>query len=127
MTNKISIIMTSGNRESLQMAAMIASVGAVSGNAVRVLLSMNAITYFTKGNQDVAPAEGECGKRLEKAPHFKTLIEQAVEYGDAEIVPCPMAMDVFGLDEADMESYIKAPMGLTKFLDLAQDGQVWSF
>ncbi len=43
MADRISIIVTSGTREKLQMAAMVASVAAVSGAAVTVFLSMNAL------------------------------------------------------------------------------------
>ena len=44
--DKISVMVTSGNREQLQMAAMVASVGAVSGNDVTVFLSMNSVKFF---------------------------------------------------------------------------------
>ena len=53
---KISIIVVSGAHERLQMAAMLASVGAVSGNDVSVFLSMNALPYFVKGSDRRAPA-----------------------------------------------------------------------
>ena len=46
MSNRISIMVISGKREQLQMAAMVASVGAVSGNEVTVFLSMNAMEFF---------------------------------------------------------------------------------
>ncbi len=127
--NKISIVVLSDDREHLQMAGMMASVGAVSGNEVTVFVSMNALKYFIKGAADKAPAEGMMGGLLESknAPSFKTLFQQAVELGDANIHPCTMAMDVLGLEPRDLEPYVKEPMGLTKFLDNAQAGQVWSF
>lgn len=127
--NKISIIVLSNNREQLQMAAMIASVGAVSGNEVLVFLSMNALRYFVRGSELRAPAEGPVGELIEtkNVPPFKTLFEQAVSLGDAKIHPCSMAMDVLGVDSDQLEEYVGEPMGLTMFLDAAQDGQVWSF
>jgi peroxiredoxin family protein len=129
MSERISIIVTSGSREKLQMAAMVASVGAVSGAAVTVFLSMNALAFFRKGAADPAPSEGEFGKLLEakKAPDFKMLFEQAVELGDASIRPCSMAVDVSGLKQADLESWVGEPLGLTKFLDDARDGQIYTF
>jgi peroxiredoxin family protein len=129
MSNRISIMVISGSIERLQMAAMVASVGAVSGNEVTVFLSMNALPYFRKGAGPAAPAEGEMGKLLmeKKAPPFKQLFENAVELGDAKIFPCSMAMDVFGYDQKDVEPYLGEPLGLTKFLDDAREGQVWSF
>ena len=129
MSNRISIMVVSGTIERLQMAAMVASVGAVSGNEVTVFLSMNALPFFRKGASDAAPAEGEMGKLLveKKAPPFKQLFENAVELGDAKIYPCSMAMDIFGYDKDDIEPYLGEPLGLTKFLDDAREGQIWSF
>jgi peroxiredoxin family protein len=129
MSSRISIMVISGTIERLQMAAMVASVGAVSGNEVTVFLSMNALPYFRKGAGAPAPAEGEMGRLLveKKAPPFKQLFENAVELGDAKIYPCSMAVDVFGYGPGDLESYLGEPLGLTKFLDDAREGQVWSF
>ena len=129
MANRISIIVSSGSIEKLQMAAMVASVGAVSGNEVLVFVSMNALPVFRKGAAAAAPAEGEVGRLLvqKKAPGFKQLFQQAVELGDAKIHPCSMAMDILGYRQQDIEDYVGAPMGLTKFLDDSASGQVWSF
>lgn len=129
MAEKISIVVVSGERERLQMAAMIASVGAVSGDEVSVFLSMNALHYFRKGASEPAPPEGAFGRLLEqkKAPPFKQLFQSAVELGDAKIRPCSMAVDVLGVKPGDLEPWIGEPMGLTKFLSSAHGGQVWSF
>ena len=129
MSNRIGILVVSGSIERLQMAAMVASVAAVSGNEVTVFVSMNALPVFRKGAAADAPAEGPVGRLLlqKKAPPYKQLFEQAVELGDAKIHPCSMAMDILGYEQDDIEPYLGEPMGLTKFLDVASSGQVWSF
>ena len=129
MSNKISIMVISGNREQLQMAAMAASVGAVSGSDVMVFLSMNAVEFFKKSSNDEPPADGPMGSLLveKKAPEFRELFQQAVELGDAKIYPCSMAIDILGLKQDDLADYVSEPLGLTKFLDEAAEGQVWSF
>jgi peroxiredoxin family protein len=111
------------------MAAMVASVGAVSGSDVVVFLSMNALEYFRKGDNTAAPFEGDFGKLMaeKNVPAFKMLFEQSVELGDAKIHPCSMAVDVLGVTQSDLEPYLKEPLGLTKFLTDAADGQVWHF
>jgi len=111
------------------MAAMIASVGAVSGNKVTVFLSMNALRYFTRGSGELPPAEGPFGQLLQdkKAPGFKQLFHHAVELGDAKLHPCSMAVDVLGVGPKDLEPWLGEPLGLTKFLSDADGGQVWSF
>ncbi len=129
MSNKISIMVISGKREQLQMASMVASVGAVSGSEVTVFLSMNAVEYFRKGNDSKAPADGPMGTLMEEknAPQFRELFQQAVELGDAKIYPCSMAIDILGLKSEDLEEFVSEPLGLTKFLSGADEGQVWSF
>ena len=129
MSNKTSILLISGKREQLQMAAMMASVGAVSGNDVTVFISMNALEYFTKNSDHNAPSEGPMGDLLveKNAPKFMDLFTSAVELGDAEIYPCSMAIDIMELKEEDLEEFLSKPLGLTKFLDDASEGQVWTF
>ncbi len=128
-SNKISIVVVSGTRERLQMAAMMASVGAVSGHEVAVFLSMNALPYFIKGSDKKAPVEGHVGELIgqKNVIPFKTLFEQAVELGDAKIYACSMAMDVLSVEMENLEGFVAEPMGLTKFLDMAQEGQAWTF
>ena len=127
--SKLSIIVVSGALERLQMAAMVASVGAVSGNDVRVFLSMNALPFFVKGNVAPAAPEGPFGALMagKNIPAFRMLFEQAVELGGAKVHPCSMAMDVMGIEGDALEPYLSAPLGLTKFLHDARDTQVWSF
>jgi peroxiredoxin family protein len=128
-SSKISIVALSDKREQLQMAGMIASVGAVSGHEVLVFLSMNALRYFVKGSPLQAPAEGPMGDQMEqkKVMPFQALFGHAVELGGAKVHPCSMAMDVLELEQGQLEAFIGEPMGLTQFLDLANGGQVWSF
>lgn len=129
MSHRICIVLVSGSHERLQMAAMVAAVGAVSGNDVRVLLSMNALPLFRKGVPSVAAAEGEAGLLLagRNVPGFKQLMENAVELGAAQLLPCSMAMDLLGYEAQDLEPYMGAATGLTKFLGDAADGQLLSF
>ncbi len=129
MSDKISIMLTSGKREALQMAAMVASVGAVSGSDVTVFVSMNAMQVFTKGHDGSVPTEGVFGELLsdKNAPGFLELFESAVELGDAKIHPCSMAIDVLELGAEDLADFIAEPLGLTKFLSDAAEGQVWTF
>jgi len=128
-SNRISIILTSDKREPLQMAAMIASVGAVSGSEVTVFVSMNALQFFLNDCTAQARPEGPMGEAMARknVPPFMVLFEQAVELGDAKILPCSMAMDVLEIAPQQLKPFVGEAMGLTKFLDDARDGQVWSF
>jgi peroxiredoxin family protein len=129
MSNKINIVCISGTREKLQMAAMIASVAAACGDEVTVFLSMNALAFFVKGNTDNAPVEGAFGTLMEEkgVPPFKQLFQQAVELGDAKLLPCSMAVDLLEVTQDDLEPEIGPPTGLTRFLSDAEGGQLLSF
>lgn len=126
---RICILVTSDTREKLQIAGMLASVGAVSGSDVIVFLSMNALRPFLKGEAHSPPVEGDFGQLMveKNAPPFLQLFEQAAELGDAKIHPCSMAMDVMGVSRNDLLPFLGVPLGLTKFLSDAQGAQSWSF
>ncbi len=129
MATKFNIICISGYRENLQMAAMFAATAAVSGNAVSVFLSMNALRYFVKNNQISSLPEGEIGLLMEEkhVPPFEDLFRQAVELGGAKLYPCSMAMEVLGIPDGELQPYIENPLGLTKYLSDFEDGHVMTF
>jgi peroxiredoxin family protein len=111
------------------MAAMIASVAAATGDEVSVFLSMNALPYFVKGHAVDAPAEGELGELLMQkgVPPFKHLFQQAVELGDAKLLPCSMALDLMKITKDELDPEIGPPTGLTRFLSDAEGGQLLTF
>ena len=129
MGQSINIVCVSGTREKLQMAAMVASVAAVTGDQVCVFLSMNALAHFVKGH-----AGGSAGRRRprsahveESVPPFKQLFPQAAELGEARLLPCSMAMDLMKLERSDLEPELGPPTGLTRFLSDAEGGQLLTF
>ena len=123
------IMLCSGEHEKLQMAAMMASVGAVSGNEVTVFLSMNALEHFRKPAGAAPAPEGRFGELLvqKKAPGYRQLFQSAVELGDAKVHPCSMAVDVLGVKDGELEPWLGEPLGLTKFLADAEGAQTWTF
>lgn len=130
MSQKLNIVCVTGSREKLQMAAMFASVAAATGDEVSVFLSMNALSYFVKGYSGEAPVEGEMGSIMASqkgVPPFKQLFQQAVELGDAKILPCSMAMDLLKITHEDLDAELGPPTGLTRFLSDGEGGQMLTF
>lgn len=129
MPSDFHIICVSGTHEKLQMAAMIASVAAASGDTVTVFFSMNALTYFVKGHTASAPAEGGFGELLDKkgVPPFKQLFQQAADLGDARLLPCSMAMDLLEITDENLDPGFGPATGLTKFLMDAEGGRLLTF
>lgn len=129
MATPLFIICQSGTREALHMAAMVASVAAVSGRPVTVFVSMNALAHFLRRKSPEAPAAGPAGDLLatRNAPRFEDLFQSAVELGDARIYACSMAMDLVGLEDHDLAEHMAGTMGLTAFLAEAEAGQLLAF
>ena len=128
MAKKLHIVCVSGTKEKLQMASMIASVAAATGDEVSVFFSMNAVKYFIKGNKDEAPVEGEFGNLLGKGvPPFRQLFQMAADLGDATLLPCSMALDLLKISHDDLDPSFGPPTGLTKFLSDAEGAQLLSF
>jgi len=122
------ILLTSPEHEKIQMAAMMASIGAVSDRPVTMLVSMNALLCFERG---LAPEESYKGGRMsdvmkEKGvPDAINLLRQGKELGKMEVYACSMALDVLGWETDNLsEDLFDGPMGLTKFLVDAEAGQI---
>jgi len=126
-SNTLYILLCSGEHEKVQMAAMMASVGAVSERPVEVFVSMNAIHAFARGVPADARYRGAAYSKLlkeKKAPDPMTLFRQGRELGDLKLWACSMALDVQGweLDRLE-EGLFDDTLGLTKFLSDAESGQ----
>ena len=121
------IMLCSGEHEKLQMAAMMASVGAVSERPVEVFVSMNALAAFARDAGEAERYRGGAFSRLlkeKRAPDALDLLRQGRELGDLKLWACSMALDVQGweLDHLE-EGLFEGALGLTKFLSDAEGGQ----
>ena len=121
------ILLCSGEHEKIQMAAMMASVGAVSDRTVHVFVSMNALSAFAK---DAPPGERYSGGAFSRllvekgAPDAMQLFEQGRMLGDLKMYVCSMALDITGWNEDRLvDGLFDEALGLTKFLSDAESGQ----
>ena len=121
------ILLCSGEHEKIQMAAMTASVAAVSERRVEVFVSMNAVRAFAKHVASGARYQGGAFSNLLKekqAPDAIELFRSGKELGELKIWACSMALDVQGWDADHLvEGLFDGPLGLTKFLSDAENGQ----
>jgi peroxiredoxin family protein len=126
--NPLFIMLCSGEHEKLQMAAMLASVGAVSERPVEVFVSMNAILAFAKDAPSETRYQGGVFSKLLKdkhAPDAITLFRQGKELGDLKMWACSMALDVKGWEMSGLvDGLFDGALGLTKFLSDAERGQL---
>jgi peroxiredoxin family protein len=126
MTPALFILLCSGEHEKIQMAAMMASVAAVSERPVEVFVSMNAIQVFARSLTPAARYHGgKFSTLLRAAPDALELFRQGKELGDLKLWACSMALDLQSWDMSELEGDLfDGPMGLTKFLADAENGQL---
>ena len=126
-SNPLFILLCSDQHERLQMAAMIASVAAVSDRPVQVFVSMNALVLFGKDTPADKRYQGGAFSKLLKekhAPDPLKLFDQGKELGDLKMWACSMALDIQGWEIGHLvEGLFDGALGLTKFLSDAENGQ----
>jgi peroxiredoxin family protein len=113
------------------MAAMTASVAAVSETPVHVFVSMAAMYAFQKGISDDQRYRGGPFSEVlkeQKAPDAMLLFCQGKMLGEMTVHACSMALDVLGWQEDDLvDDLFDGAMGLTKYLSDAENGRLLTF
>ncbi len=122
------ILLCSGEHEKIQMAGMTAAVAAVSERPVYVLVTMNAMLSFKRGVGSPERYTGGTFSKLlldKKAPDAIELFGQGKMLGELTMYACTMALDLLEWDLDNLtEDLFDEPLGLTKFLSDAEDGQL---
>lgn len=129
-TPPLFIMLCSGEHEKIQMAAMTASVAAVSERPVQIFVSMNAVNVFKKDLASDRYAGGDYSQIMKDkgAPDAIELLQQGKALGDLKAYVCSMSLDVaeIGLD-AMVDEVFDDVGGLTSFLSDAESGQLVVF
>jgi len=128
MASPLYILLCSGEHEKIQMAAMMASIGAVSERPVEVFVSMNALPVFGKATRPEDRYRGGLFSALlreKRAPDAITLFRQGKELGDLKLWACSMALDLQAWEMDDLVAELfDGALGLTAFLSDAEAGQL---
>ena len=124
------ILLCSGEHEKIQMAAMTASIAAVSERPVTVFVSMNALAAFEKGLEGAQRYKGGKFSQLmidKKAPDALDLLGQGKALGELRIHACSMALDIQGWTLDNLaDDLFDGELGLTRFLSDAEAGDLVS-
>lgn len=123
------IMLCSGEHEKIQLAAMTASVAAVSDRPVQVFVTMNAVMAFQR---DATPQQRYHGGHFHdlfmtnKVPDAMELFSQGKMLGDMKMWACSMVLDLMHWDaEKDLvEGLFDGHAGLTVFLSDAESGDL---
>lgn len=123
------IMLCSGEHEKIQLAAMTASVAAVSDRPVVVFVTMNALLAFQRG---LTPEQRYHGGHFHdlfmtsKVPDAIELFGQGKMLGELKMYACSLVLDLKHWDaEKDLvEDLFDGAAGLTHFLADAENGEL---
>jgi len=126
--NPLFLVLCSSEHEKIQMAAMVASVAAVSERPVRVFASMSSILAFRRTlSAEERYWGGEFSRLMQSkgAPDSMTLFEQGKMLGDMQMHACSMALEIADLKLDDLvPDLFDGELGLTAFLADAEQGEL---
>jgi peroxiredoxin family protein len=124
------VVLASEEFERVQAVSMIASVAASSDVPVEVFVTMNGLNAFeteTVENMDFEGgrvAEAMLAAEDNQSPLFTEQLEKAKAIGPLSVYACEMAMDVLDNDIDDYVDVFDDTLGVSGFLNRAQDKQI---
>ena len=123
------VVLASEEFERVQAVSMIASVAASSDVPVEVFVTMNGLNPFEK--EAVENMDFEGGRVADammsadtSSPLFTEQLEKAKAIGPLKVYACEMAMDVLGNEIEDYVDVFDDTLGVSGFLNRAQDKQI---
>jgi peroxiredoxin family protein len=127
---RFSLVLFSGTDDKLQAAATLAVGAAVMGRPVEIFLQYWALDAFRADRIDVdhgvAPEAGDDGRmamRAQAKPPWIELVRQAKDLGDVHLHACADSMEMFGIDQNDLDPVVDGVWGVASFFAGA-DGPV---
>jgi peroxiredoxin family protein len=134
---RLAIILFSGTVDKL-MAAAILTTGAVAmGMEVDLFLTNWGLMAFRQGaaatNQKISKEYEEYAPAMMAAmqakgvPSWLDTLTQAKELGEVHIYACSMTMELFGLQQSDLEAIVDDVTGVAGFMERAQASKISLF
>lgn len=134
MIEPLSLVVFSGTDDKLQAAAVLTAGAAAMGRPVHLFLQYWAVDAFRsdriRADHGLAPEAGPAGAaavaRLAEAGQapWRETLRIAKEIGEVDIEACSLSMDLFELQESDLDPLVDGVEGVTAFLDAAGAGQI---
>jgi peroxiredoxin family protein len=134
MDESLNLVLFSGTDDKLQAAAVLTAGAAALGRPVNIFLQYWALDAFRttkiRADHGLAPEAGAAGRvavdalaRAGQAPWAETF-RQAKELGGIDIEACSLSMDLFKLDQTDLDPLVDGIEGVTAFYLNAGEGQI---
>jgi peroxiredoxin family protein len=127
----LSLVLFSGTDDKLNAAAVLTVGAAVMGRPVNIFLQYYALDAFRAGNINAdhaldpeATAAQAPVVRAHPGQHWSDLLKQAKDVGEVNIQACALSMDMFQLQQTDLDAMVDGIEGVAAFMASVADGQV---
>jgi peroxiredoxin family protein len=136
-TDRMAIILFSGTVDKLMAASILASGGVAMGLEVDLFLTNWGLMAFqrdawktntkiSKEYEEYAPAMMTAMQQM-NVPSWMDNLVQAKELGDLNVIACGMTMELFGIDQSQLEDIVDDVAGVAGFIGEAQDAKITLF
>ena len=127
----LSLVLFSGTDDKLNAAAVLTVGASVMGRPVNIFLQYYALDAFRAGNveadhaldPEATPAQSPV-VRAHPGQHWSELLKQAKDVGEVNIQACALSMDMFHLQQKDLDPLVDGIEGVAAFMASVGDGQV---
>jgi peroxiredoxin family protein len=134
MDEPLNLVLFSGTDDKLQAAAVLTAGAAALGRPVNIFLQYWALEAFRADRIDLdhglAPEAGSAGRaavaalRAAGQASWADTLRQAKDLGGVDIEACSLSMDLFHLEESDLDPLVNGVEGVTAFWLSAGAGPV---
>src|SRR5512141_2180029 len=134
MDEPLNLVLFSGTDDKLQAAAVLTAGAAALGKPVNLFLQYWALDAFRReridGDHGLAPEAGAEGRvhvdalRTAGQASWAETLRQAKDLGSVDIQACSLSMDLFGIEQSDLDPLVDGVEGVTAFYLNAGEGQL---
>ena len=128
----LSLVLFSGTDDKLSAAAVLAAGAAAMGRTVHMFLQYWALDAFRSdhvtADHGLSPEAGEDGAeamRLHGGEHWSETLRQVKEIGDVDIQACALSMDMFQIQQSDLDPMVDGVTGVASFMSTATGAVVF--
>ena len=128
----LSLVLFSGTDDKLSAAAVLAAGAAAMGRPVHLFLQYWALDAFRAdrigddhGLSPEAGAPGAEAVRRHGGQHWSETLRQVKEIGDVDIQACALSMDMFQIQQSDLDPIVDGVTGVASFMSTANGAVVF--
>lgn len=128
----MSLVLFSGTDDKLSAAAVLAAGAAAMGRPVHLFLQYWALDAFRadriEANHGLSPEAGASGAEAVQrhgGEHWSETLRQVKEIGEVDIQACALSMDMFQLQQSDLDPMVDGVTGVVSFMSTATGAVVF--